>query len=73
MFNSDNQMNRVLEFHLVNPHGGVVPLSVILAHILADAGARLFNNGQLRIIGDRQVCRFPPDHSSAPEFQIQRR
>jgi hypothetical protein len=43
-FNGDNQVNRVLEFHLVDPHGGVVPLSVVLAHILADAGAQLFNN-----------------------------
>lgn len=37
-------MDRVLEFHLVDPHGRVVPLPIVLDHILADAGAQLFNN-----------------------------
>jgi hypothetical protein len=63
-FESDDQVNRILEFHLVNPYGRIVPLSAVLAHILADARAQLFNEVQRRIIGDRQIRRFPPGRTS---------
>ena len=68
----DDKVDRILEFHLVYPHGRVVPLPIVLADILAEARAQLFDNAQWRIIGYHQVRRLPPDHHSASWFRIQR-
>jgi len=72
-FEGDDKVDRILEFHLINPHGRVVPLSVVLADILADARAQLLNEAQRRVIGDHKVRRFPPGHSSGSHFRVQRR
>lgn len=68
-FQGNSQMNRILEFHLLNPHGRIVPLPVVLIHILADASAQLLNNAQRRIVGNFQVCSFPPDRTSECRFE----
>ena len=49
-FEGDDKVDRILELHFINPHGRVVPLSVILADILADARAKLLNKAQRRIV-----------------------
>jgi hypothetical protein len=64
-------MDRILEFHLVDPHGRVVPLPTVLTHILANAGAHLFHNAQRRIIGNHQVSRFPSDRFSVPCLNVE--
>jgi hypothetical protein len=64
-FQSDGQVDCILELHLVDPHGRVIPLSVVLVYILTDAGAQLFNKAQRRVVRDFQVGSFPPNHSLA--------
>jgi hypothetical protein len=65
-------MDRILEFHLLDPDGGIVPLSIVFTHVLADASAQLLNDAQGRIVGNRQICRFPPENISVRYFECRK-
>lgn len=62
-------MDRILELHLVNPHGRVSPFPTVLNHVLANAGTQLFDEAQRSIVGNRQVSCFPPGSSSVRRFE----